>query len=431
MLKLSTLRETASGSPIPSDHYVNVNGYAQHHAYSHNNNNGNNSHRRHRSSTSSTSSKHHKFDVTDLVLIGRKVKFIAKEMSHIISRLGLPHDINASVSHMCAVLDVSVRKLNDSDRGELSFDTIRVQLKESLVTTLVDLRNMLSQVTLSSLLSSGLGAEAIRLSYFTLMSLFVELINVCKVIEPSYNPTPSPKSSQTSTPTYMGNTSSGSSSGLKFTSTRSHTQIQLSQPPSSISSKSRAPPPPLLTRAAAPSPKQMSIPIPMRQSSLSASVLQQQRSMKLETNNLTLNVVPTGVMRQDSEMSLNSAVPPPDLNDESKFFDLIDYTSQAAQVVFSQLNVAISRSAIATATSGSGSAGSNSSSSSELNDDNSLTHFASKIKELTTHCVGAMEQTKRVKASLNAVRISSSVDDDQQRRLYEETSLFLKSIIML
>ncbi|GMF70857.1 unnamed protein product [[Candida] boidinii] len=60
-----------------------------------------------------------------------------------------------------------------------------------------------------------------------------------------------------------------------------------------------------------------------------------------------------------------------------------------------------------------------------------IRHIAQKAKELTTFCVGAMERTKKMKTVLNLIRSVESPTEEQKARTYEETNLFLKSIITI
>ena len=98
-------------------------------------------------------------------------------------------------------------------------------------------------------------------------------------------------------------------------------------------------------------------------------------------------------------------------------FNLILQTIQAAQTVYTQIDDAISKNSI--------------------NENESLDPFLdientiSKIKELKYQCVASMEQTKRVRSLLKLYEKNSNTSNDFElnKNIYEQTNIFLKSII--
>ncbi|ODV86503.1 hypothetical protein CANARDRAFT_27702 [[Candida] arabinofermentans NRRL YB-2248] len=373
-------------------------------------------------------------DLTTLLKLSNKFKFIYSEFTNTMQRLKLDSLlISSSYSNFVTVFETVDRKFSDDDKENVN-EYFRSHLLWLMVDTMLDLKRTVSHISNLPLdATSNMTPEAIRMSYFSLFSLMVELMKMCTIIDPAYNLKSQLDQSKQNTIL--------PSKPISTLPSRSHSQVQLSQPPTGFSatkSKSTATIP-KVARVPAPNPHQpaQSISISTRAAPITSSAASIQRQpLKIDTS---INPI----ARQDSEMSMMSATTESFyLNaaqgGDEKIFDLINYTAQAAQIVFSQLNNAISKSAIASAQNSL--ASSQREENTESNSDPQqqqqqqqpeLTKMAQKVKELTTQCVVSMEQTKRIKTVLTAVRSSANVDEEQQKKLYEETNLFLKSIISI
>ena len=105
-----------------------------------------------------------------------------------------------------------------------------------------------------------------------------------------------------------------------------------------------------------------------------------------------------------------------DLNEiDEKLYAALEIATSNAQVVFSELNKAISKGAVASATGNPPSFPSISPS------------VASKVKELTSICVLSMDITKSLKQKLNTVRQDTSLS--VKKAFWDDINSFLKSII--
>lgn len=143
---------------------------------------------------------------------------------------------------------------------------------------------------------------------------------------------------------------------------------------------------------------------------------------------LTMRKTPSrsfsSAMRQDSDLSMFN-IPQDQLIGDERLVESISHTIQSAQVVFSQVSSAISKSAISTAQA----------QNAEASDPTSepLNTIATKVKELTGHCMNSMEKTRRLKIVLHSFknRPTNIKLDELQQTLYETTNMFLKSIIAI
>ena len=117
------------------------------------------------------------------------------------------------------------------------------------------------------------------------------------------------------------------------------------------------------------------------------------------------------------------------MNDEDEsLFKLIDHTIQSAQTVYSEMNNAIAKSAVSMTPVNM----TDEPQSAETKENTA--DVASKIKELTTQCLTSMDQTKRLKACLNMLENAYQnqlTDVELNKNVYEQTNVFLKSIICI
>ncbi|ESX02149.1 hypothetical protein KL918_003693 [Ogataea parapolymorpha] len=319
---------------------------------------------------------------SDTMKMAHKVRFVYSEFTGVLKNLGISINTSTnSFNNFVSLYDFLNRRANDTDRDAIQ-ESLRTQLATQLVELLKDLRKIVDHLTFPSHMVASLGTETIRMAYFSLFSLLVELTSICKILDPSFTPRTQQKSSR---PTQL--------SAAPLAPQKLRTQ------------------PPKINRAPPPNPQHaQTIPVPQRQPSV------HRQPLKVDTS------LPA-VARQDSELSAISNIE--STTDNEKLYDIISFTTQAAHAVFTQLNDALAKSAISTAQNTQ-----NSQISQDGGPDNQdLPNIAQKVKELTTYCMSSMEQTKRIKTVLNQTRSAQRLDEDQQKRLYEETNLFLKSII--
>ncbi|KAI0464099.1 hypothetical protein LJB42_001702 [Komagataella kurtzmanii] len=125
----------------------------------------------------------------------------------------------------------------------------------------------------------------------------------------------------------------------------------------------------------------------------------------------------TKPLRIDTTATAGEDLPQTDVKDlkeqDELLFEYIGNATSAAQVVFSQLNAAISKSAIASAQ------GEESGSVSNV--------VALKVKDLTSTCVSAMDVTRRLHSRLATIRQEESLVE--VRKFWDDTNYFLKVII--
>ncbi|KAG7732170.1 hypothetical protein KL929_002075 [Ogataea haglerorum] len=319
---------------------------------------------------------------SDTMKMAHKVRFVYSEFTGVLRNLGI--SINTSTSsfnNFVSLYDFLNRRANDTD-ADTVHESLRTQLATQLVELLKDLRKIVDHLTFPSHMIASLGTETIRMAYFSLFSLLVELTGICKILDPSFAPRTQQKGPR---------------------------PAQLSTAP--LAPQKLRTQPPKINRAPPTNPQHsQAIPVPQRQPSV------HRQPLKVDTS------LPA-VARQDSELSAISNVE--STTDNEKLYDIISFTTQAAHAVFTQLNDALAKSAISTAQNTQ-----NSQTSQDADPDNQdLPNIAQKVKELTTYCMNSMEQTKRIKVVLNQTRGAQRLDEEQQKRLYEETNLFLKSII--
>ncbi|KAH3662512.1 hypothetical protein OGAPHI_005764 [Ogataea philodendri] len=315
-------------------------------------------------------------DLTDVMKLARKTRYVYMEFLTVLKHLGITVNTSSSLFNSFSNLfEFLGRRLQEGDREYIQ-DSFRVQLVAQTLEVLKDLRKVTEHLSFPSQLISSTAEESIRMAYFSVFSLVVELTGACKILVPSFAPK---------------------------THARNGRSIQLSAAPL-VTPKLRSQPP-KVNRAPPANPQHpQTIPVPARQPSI------HRPPVKLDTSVSSLS-------RQDSDLSLVSSVE--HSTDNEKLYEIINFTTQAAQGVFTHLNDALAKSAISTAQN----------TQNAPPDDQDLPNFARKVKELTTQCMSSMEQTKRIKGVLNSIRASPRLDEDQQKKLYEETNFFLKSII--
>lgn len=369
--------------------------------------------------------------VTDeqLLVLASKFNFIYKECIMLVRKLGLDTTINLQVGSyqkFAALLDISHRKAAsstgkdgstaqnaDSNSHKRCPDQFIAPLSAALVTCMTDLRSLISSLDISpGSLHSGVEPEVLRMGYFTIYSLFIEMVNMYRILSPQmkilHRRTHSNKQIKGSPFAALGRSKPISLRRKSVTISTSSFQsrvsgIQSTKPASqfSVGGASR---PPLKVDTGSNS---------MRHQDSDLS------TVSTFSDASQLNSAFTGVESLTSS-STSVNVQGMGLIDDTKLYELISHTIQSAQVVFSQLNAAIAKSANSTAKK---------SELDELNQPAELDHVGKKVKEMTMHCVASMEQTKRINATLIAVQSMDHTDGESQKRLYEETNLFLKSII--
>lgn len=127
------------------------------------------------------------------------------------------------------------------------------------------------------------------------------------------------------------------------------------------------------------------------------------------TPKLMTNVSSTALHTLDPKAK---SVNPGDTEDiDEKLCQTIELATEKAQVVFSELTKAISKSAIA----------------STNNPQQINPQVAAKVKELTTICMSSMDITKRLKTKLITIRNNPS--HTTKKLFWDDTNLFLKAIV--
>lgn len=143
--------------------------------------------------------------------------------------------------------------------------------------------------------------------------------------------------------------------------------------------------------------------------------LRQNLPFKMSNVNNSTSLDPKQPGAKQQHLTVNTDINN-DLNEiDEKLYTALEITTSNAQVVFSELNKAISKSAVASATGNPPSLPSISPS------------VASKVKELTSICVLSMDITKRLKQKLNIVRQDTSLS--VKKAFWDDINSFLKSII--
>ncbi|QPG77043.1 hypothetical protein FOA43_004440 [Brettanomyces nanus] len=365
--------------------------------------------------------------VHGLVPLSRKFRFIYRETIMLIRHLDLDKTVTLEVGaypSFSALLDTVEKKQSAKE----SFEKLLSPLANSLTRSMKDLCTLIDGLGLCAASLASCESESLRMAYFTLLSLLIEAINMCRILSPLQIRLRKQASASSSMPLSMPSSSSSTSVSSPFsTSTRSKSQRIRKTPVNSPAALGRAPPPnPQHTGQSIPVVSKQ-LPFSVATSSSSATLSSIQRPpLKIDTS---IN----SVRRQDSELSIgsafsdmlatSSAIAKSSFTEDDKLFDLIAYTIQASQVVFSQMNTAISKSAMTTAQT------TEDHYNPTIGESNELDHVGQKIKEMTMLCIASMEQTKRINTTLLSAKKSNKLDEEAQKRLYEETNLFLKSII--
>lgn len=300
--------------------------------------------------------------------LAQKFRFIYCEFVQIARRIGLDKTITLNVGSYPAF--AQQLEAAENKKTAEALERVAPPLVMALLAVAVDLRTLMDGVDLSAnSLSASNDTETLRLSYFAFYSLLIEAVALCRMMAPGL------KMKRRQQPSL--HKASSSLSGLP----RSISQVR------TLAVTGRVP---AASANAVPARQQINRP-----------------PLKVDTT--------LGLNRQDSDFSMASANQ--EVTDDDKLYELIGHTIQASQVVFSQLNSAISKSAINTARD-------------TESEQDELDHVGQKIKEVTVHCVASLEQTKRLKSTL--VSVTNSPDDAMlQRSLYDETNTFLKSIISI
>lgn len=115
---------------------------------------------------------------------------------------------------------------------------------------------------------------------------------------------------------------------------------------------------------------------------------------------------------------------------DENLYSSLNFVVQTSSLVYSELNEAISKSAIASATAISGNSNGNGSGSGSVTPEEINSTTIAKIKELTNTCVTSMDLNKRIKYKLVNDNIKNSTIMDK-KKFYDEINALLKSIIMI
>ncbi|GMM28050.1 Sog2 protein [Martiniozyma asiatica (nom. inval.)] len=315
-----------------------------------------------------TSSDKH-LPLVELILVAKKFRLFYDQLFNIIQELGTKLSIPRKEYQVFLNVLETVEKRAEKKEHENVMDSIASHLSVSMISCMKELKTFVENLKLSLVASdTQIPSDSIKMVYYALFSLFTELVTICKLVIPIKNP------------------------------------IEVDQK-KSVSTSSKSRPSFFINRVAAPNPalSSQSAPVQARQNSRTFSITRQ------EIDSSSFSTPIEGPIESDV------------------LFNLINHTTQAAQVVFSQLNTAISKSAINTAQS--------QNESLEFNHQQNqpvLNNIAAQVKELTVQCMGAMERTRKVKAALQSIMSdlpSSKSYEEKQRSLYDQTNLFLKSII--
>lgn len=353
---------------------------------------------KHRENSSKLSPLPEKVDISLDTLLSMSKKFVYFHRRFLSTLESLNINISLSKTNFnvyLAVLDNVERKFVQKGHEQIT-ESMKAHLKASLVNSMKDLRKYIENLKLY-FKSSNLDVtiSSLRMSYFTLFSLFIELANICKIIAP-----------------FSSRNNHFSQNNQSVNVNNSSSSIRLNN-----SSISKNKPPFIINRVPAPNPQSSSQVASSRQASLS------RQHSKLD--------------RQDSDLSISSSQAAETSNssvmEDEKLFDLITHTVQAAHVVYSQMNEAIAKSAITIAENR------NLETEDQISENEheqtvGVNNIAMKVKELTNQCLASMEQTKNVENCLTIVKnpnFNSSSDTDVHRNIYEQTNLFLKSIISI
>lgn len=387
-----------------------------------------------------------------ILAIAIKFRFIYKECIQLIRRLNLDKTITLQVGtypKFVALLDAAERHAKtQSPSGSHSSTSQRqasiksgsvrgmcperlvVPLTVAMLTSMKDLVTLIDSLSISCRSFKSVDPETLRMSYFTLYSLFVEVINMCRILSPQVKilrrRSHSVRSLASSSSSSISSQSAAALQDNPFAALARSSSKSLVQTYRKKKAQKKA----LLsqgkpiiphqtittTSGGSPSSGKSSIPRPL---------LKIDTTIRRQDSNLSQTSTHSDVLGSSAKSSGTSMV---SSVDDDKLYELIVHAIQGAQVVFSQLNAAISKSAITTAKKSEHTVGNG---PTKKSGPAQLDHVAQKIKGMTMKCVASMEQTKRIKTAISVSIRSDKLDADGQKKLYEETNTFLKSIISL
>lgn len=179
-----------------------------------------------------------------------------------------------------------------------------------------------------------------------------------------------------------------------------------------------------ISRVPAPNPTGSTQSLAMRtpSRSISATIMRGESDLSLHQTALAGTSTPVTATGDPSSSGSDQLI------GDERLIETISHTIQAAQVVFSQVNSAISKSAISQAQQDHRGDEKTTNAAGEP-----LDHIAHKVKELTSHCVNSMEKTRRLKMTLHTFKQKPAnlKQEEVQQSLYESTNMFLKSIIQI
>ncbi|GMF61261.1 unnamed protein product [[Candida] boidinii] len=222
-----------------------------------------------------------------ILKITRKVKFIDIELKRILESVGsnsLPN--TKSFQNLCELLSILERKFNEDDKENIAIDnSMRSNLLETLHICLNNLKRFIDSLSINP---TNVPKEKIRLSYFSLFSLFIDLMSICQIIDPSITTQQSTQSIQLSN---SGKPFAQISSQMTMPLSRSQSQVQLNTTtPGRVRSQTIK-----INRTPTISNNSSSNTVaPMRQPSISGSMRQ---PLRIDTNNIS------NFSRQDSELN--------------------------------------------------------------------------------------------------------------------------------
>ncbi|GMF02621.1 unnamed protein product [[Candida] boidinii] len=253
-----------------------------------------------------------------ILKITRKVKFIDIELKRILENLGsnsLPN--TNSFQSLCELLSILERKFNEDDKENITIDnSMKSNLLETLHICLNNLKKLIDSLFINP---ANVPKEKIRLSYFSLFSLFIDLMSICQIIDPSITTQQSNHSIQLSNSVKPF---AQISSQMTMPLSRSQSQVQLNTTtPGRVRSQTIK-----INRTPTISNNSSSNTVaPMRQPSISGNMRQ---PLRIDTNNIST------FSRQDSELNSTTELFPAtaSVGDDERIYELIDYTIQAAHV---------------------------------------------------------------------------------------------------
>ncbi|KAG0687374.1 hypothetical protein C6P40_002449 [Pichia californica] len=350
-------------------------------------------------SNSNNSNNNNSNSLDTLLLMSKKFVFFHKQFLIGLESLNIKN-LNFSMTNFnvyLTVLETVEKKLFQKGHDQIT-NSMKAHLTLSLINSMSDLQKFIENLKLyfkSNNLDTPL--SSLRMTYFNLFSLFLELTNICKIIIP-----------------FSHRSIISSSNNLRNNS------INLKNKQNFIINRIPAPNPQLPSQTIITSNQNSFDGITNRQPSIS------RQYSKLD--------------RQDSDLSIASNSIDSSIISTDELYDLIGYTVQAAHVVFNQMNNAIAKSAILVSENKTLDPNSqdferqNNSNSNNNNNNNNLNNIVIKVKELTNQCLASIEQTKKVENCLLIVKknnSNSSIELETQKNLYEQTNLFMKSIISI